>query len=90
MTEWTPSHVEIVAKMVRKPVVGNHHKQRDTIKRWVDLDGDVFEKALDDLITDPSGPVHEKGRGTVQLTSVRDAKEFIKANDEEGEYTWYL
>lgn len=90
MTEWTPSHVEIVAKMVRVKATGKHHKQRDTIKNWVDLDGDVFEKALDDLIKDPSAPVHEKGRGTVQLTSVHDGKEFIKANDEEGEYIWYL
>lgn len=90
MTEWNASHVEILAKMVRVPVTGSHHKQRDTIKGWVDLDGDVFEEALDDLVTDPSAPVQQKARGTVTLTSVHETKEFIEEHDEDGEYTWYL
>ncbi|MFB6177637.1 MAG: hypothetical protein ABEI99_10915, partial [Halobaculum sp.] len=72
------------------PVVGSHHKQRDTIKQWVDLDGDVFEQAMDDLVSNPTTPVVEKGRGTVQLTSVYDAKEFVREHDESGEYSWYL
>lgn len=90
MVDWNTSHLEILAKMVRAPVVGKHHKQIDTIQGWVDLDGDVFSSAMDDLITDLEAPVRQKGRGTVQLTSVHDAKEFIKKHDDEGEYTWYL
>lgn len=90
MSKWNASHVEILAKMVREPIVGSHHKQTDTIKDWVDLDGDVFESAMNDLVTDPTAPVRKKGRGTVTLTSVHEAKEFIREHDEEGDYTWYL
>ncbi|MCG1004347.1 hypothetical protein LQ368_12980 [Halobacterium noricense] len=90
MTQWNSSHVEILAKMVRPPVYGDHHKQRDTIKDWADLEGDIFEDAMDDLIADPEAPVMEKARGTVTLTSVHDTKEFIREHDEDGEYTWYL
>lgn len=90
MSVWNSSHVEILAKMVRVPITGKHHKQRDTIKGWVDLEGDVFEDAMDDLVTDPNAPVREKGRGTVTLTSVQETKEFIRQYDEEEEYTWYL
>lgn len=90
MASWTVSHLEIVAKMLRAKVTGTHHKQTDTIKGWADLEGDIFESALDDLISDPEGPVREKGRGTIQLTSIQDAKDFLREYDEEGEYTWYL
>ena len=90
MTDWNTSHLEILAKMVRPPVVGKVHKQTDTIQGWVDLDGDVFSEAMDELITNPEAPVVQKGRGTVQLTSVHETKEFIKEHDDEGEYTWYL
>jgi hypothetical protein len=90
MTDWNASHVEIVARMVRVPVTGSHHKQSDTIKQWADLEGDVFEDALDDLVTDPTAPVHQKGRGTVTLTSVPEAKEFIEEHDDDDEYTWFL
>jgi hypothetical protein len=90
MSEWNTSHLEILAKMVRVPVFGDHHKQRDTIKGWVDVDGDVFEEAMDDLTTKPEAPVHETAKGTVQLTSVHEAKEFIRKHDEDDEYSWYL
>lgn len=90
MADWNTSHVEIVAKMVRVPVTGSHHKQRDTIKGWVDLEGDKFESAMDELCSSPEGPVHETARQTVKLTSVHEAKEFIDEHDEDGEYIWFL
>ena len=90
MTTWKPSHLEIVAKMVRAKVTGKHHKQADTIKGWANLDGNVFDSALDDLISDPEGPVQQKGRGTIQLTSISDGKDFIEKYDNEGDYSWYL
>lgn len=91
MAEYTDEHLAIVAKMVRAPVVGNHHKQRQTIKGWVGgFDGDVLDDAIDDLIADPQAPVREKGRGTIQLTSVHKAKEFIKKHDDNDNYSWYL
>lgn len=89
MTTWNPSHLEIVAKMVRAKVTGSHHKQPDTIKGWANLDGHVFQQALDDLISDPEGPVQQKGRGTIQLTSIQDAKEFLEKYDHEDEYIWF-
>ena len=76
--------------MVRVPVVGFHHKQKDTIKGWCgDFDGDVVDDAIDDLVTDPTAPLQEKGRGTIQLTSVADAKEFLEQHDDDDEFTWF-
>jgi hypothetical protein len=90
MTSWDTSHVEIVAKMVRVPVTGSHHKQRDTIKGWVDLEGDTFESAMDDLCASVDAPVQETARQTVKLTSVHEAKEFIRKHDADDEYSWFL
>lgn len=90
MTEWNTSHLEILATMVGVPVTGKHHKQRDTIKGWANLEGDVFEEAMDDLTTDPKAPVHETAKNTVRLTSVHETKEFIREHDEDDEYTWHL
>lgn len=91
MTDWKEVHVTVVAKMVRVPVVGSHHKQKQTVVGWCGgYDGDAVKDAIDDLVTDPTAPLHEKGRGTITLTSVGEAKDFIEENDESGEYSWYL
>lgn len=91
MAGYTDEHLAIIAKMVRVPVVGSHHKQRQTIKGWVGgFDGDVLDDAIDDLIADPKAPLREKGRGTITLTSVHDAKEFIKRHDDNDNFTWYI
>jgi hypothetical protein len=90
MTEWNSSHLEILAKMIRARVTGQHHKQRDTVKQWANLEGDVFKSAMDDLCTDPTAPVLETARGTVKLTSVQDTKEFIQEHDSEDEYLWFI
>lgn len=91
MSDWKDVHVAVVAKMVRVPVVGSHHKQKQTVVGWCgSYDGDVVKDAIDDLVTDPQAPLREKGRGTIQLTSVKMAKEFIRDNDDSGDYDWYL
>lgn len=90
MSEWETRHLEPVHKMVRARVTGSHHKQRDTIKRWANLDGDVFTEAIDELVASPEAPVVEKARGTITLTSIQEAKQFIKNNDTEGKYSWFL
>lgn len=90
MSEWKTVHLTVVAKMVRVPVVGSHHKQKDTINGWCGgFDGDVVDDAIDDLVTDPTAPLQEKGRGTIQLTSVADAKEFLEQHDDDDEFTWF-
>jgi hypothetical protein len=87
---FSDSHLEVVAKMVRAPVTGGHHKQRDTIKNnWCSgYDGDVIDEAIDDLVAE--GILIETARDTIKLRSVKTAKEFIKEHDREGDYTWYL
>jgi len=75
MSSWRKEHLEIVSTMVRVPVVGTHHKQRQTIKGWCGrFDGDVLDDAIDDLIS--AGIVREKGRGTITLRSVQVGKQF--------------
>lgn len=90
MTDWTTSHLEILVKMYSADVTGKHHKQRDTIKRWANLEGDKFTEAMDELVTDPVVPVAETARETVGLTDMNKAEEFIREHDTEGEYTWHL
>lgn len=90
MTDWSSEHLEILAKMVRVPVTGSHHKQRDTIKGWVGLDGDTFDRAMDELVKRPAAPVVQTARDTVKLTSVHETKEFIREHDDNGQFSWYL
>lgn len=90
MSDWNTSHLEIVVKMYTAKVTGSHHKQRDTIQRWSNLEGDRFTEALDELIADPEAPVREKGRGTVQLTGIQAAREFVEENDTDGAFSWHL
>jgi hypothetical protein len=90
MSDWKTVHLTVIAKMVREPVVGTHHKQKDTIKGWCGgFDGDVVDAAIDDLLTDPTAPLREKGRGTIQLTSVADAKAFLEEHDDDDEFVWF-
>jgi len=93
MTEKTnpfsETHLEVVATMVRVPVTGAHHKQRDTIKNWCGgYDGDDIDAAIDDLVAE--GVLLKTARDTIKLRSVQAGKEFIKEHDTEGVYTWYL
>lgn len=91
MTTWKTQHLEVIAKMVRPPVVKSHHKQRQTIIGWCNgFDGDVLSDAIDDLVTDPSAPVYETGRDTIYLESVHAAKDFLEEHDDEDEYTWFV
>lgn len=77
--------------MLRAKVVKSHHKQRQTIIGWCSgYDGDVLNDAIDELVKDSDAPVYEKGRGTITLRSVSEAKEFIREHDDDGDFTWYL
>lgn len=87
-TSWSETHLDIVATMVRVPVVGGKHKQKSTIKNWAgEYDGDVLDDAIKDLIN--AGVIREKGRGTITLRSVETGKEFLEKFDENDEYVWF-
>lgn len=91
MGEYGQAHLAVLAKMVREPVVGKHHKQRQTIIKWCgQYDGSTIDAAIDDLVKDPSSPVYEKGRGTITLRDLHEAKEMIEEHDEEGEFSWFI
>ena len=88
MDEWERVHLEIVSKMVREPVAGSRHVQRQTLKGWCGgYEGDVLDAAIDDLIS--IGLVREKARGTVTLESLQDGKRFLERFDEDGDYAWF-
>jgi len=88
-SNWKDTHLEIVSKLVRSRVTGSHHKQRDTIKGWCSgYDGDVIDSALDDLLA--KGVLQQYRSNTLQLISIQKGKEFIRENDDDGDYTWYL
>lgn len=88
MSEYTGAHLKVVSVMFRKRITGAHHKQRQTIKGWCSpYEGDILDAAIDDLITD--GMIHEKGRGTIQLSSLQAGENFLKRHDTDGEYTWF-
>lgn len=82
--------VKLVRKLASKRVIGGHKKQVDTVKNWVATDeqGDA-EDILRDMVRDPHAPVERYGgRDAIRLTSMEDAKEFIK--DHGGDLPWGL
>lgn len=88
MSGWNDIHLEIVSTMVREPVVGSRHVQRQTLKGWCSgYGGKALDDAIDDLVA--IGLVREKGRGTVTLETVQDGKRFLEQFDEDDEYTWF-
>ena len=73
--------LKIVNKMLRKPVVGAHKKQVDTVKGWVAThDEKRAEEIIRELIKDPDAPLEAYGgsRDNVRLTSIEDGKEFVE------------
>lgn len=86
--EVSDAKIEIVAKMVRKSVIGSHHKQRDTIKKWCGgFDGDILEEAIDELVRERV--IHEKGRGTIHLPDQKRGKEYLEEHGEDDEFFWF-
>jgi soluble P-type ATPase len=83
--------LDIVESLARKEVVGGHKKQVDTVKNWFKAsDQGRIEDLIRELSTDPNAPVIAVGGGardTVQLTSIPDAKKWLK---ERGRDLWWL
>jgi hypothetical protein len=83
--------VKVVKKLATNNVTGGHKKQIDTVKGWGFAShnkgkvGDIIEE----LARDPDAPVEKYGgRDVVRLTSIQEAKEYIKEHG--GELPWGL
>lgn len=88
MDSWTDVHLQVISTMVREPVTGSRHVQRQTIKGWCGgHDGAELDDAIDDLIA--IGLIREKGRGTITLRSVSAGKKFLREHDDEDDYVWH-
>ncbi len=88
MASWNDVHLQVISTMVREPVTGSRHVQRQTLKNWCGgYDGDDLDKAIDDLIK--TGLIREKGRGTITLRSVQIGKRFLEQYDENDDYIWH-
>ena len=76
--------VKVLQKMAKKGVTGTHHKQGQTIAGWFATDerGSV-KQTLDAMASDPNVPLHEKGRGTYQITDMGSAKKYIVNHGED-------
>lgn len=83
--------LDIVEKLVREDVHGSHSKQVDTVKNWFkSSDQGRVEDLIRELGTDTTAPIIAVGGGardTVQLTSIPDAKAWLK---ESGRDLWWV
>ncbi len=83
--------LDIVEKLAREKVTGSHSKQVATVKNWFkSSDQDRFEDLIRELGRDTDAPVIAVGGGardTVKLTSIPDAKEWLK---DRGRDLWWL
>ncbi len=83
--------IKLVRKLARNRVVGGHKKQVETVKNWcATSDQGRAEDLIRDMIRDPEAPLEGYGgsRDNVRLTSIEDAKEYIKGHG--GELPWGL
>lgn len=83
--------LDVVEKLARKKVGGNHKKTVDTVKNWFPShEQGKAEEVIRDMVSDPSTPVESYGgsRDNIRLTGLDDAKEYIRENG--GELPWGL
>lgn len=83
--------IKIVRKLARSRVVGGHKKQVETVKNWVATnDQGRAETLVREMIRDPAAPLEGYGgsRDNVRLTSIEDAKTYIR--DRGGDLPWGL
>jgi hypothetical protein len=91
MAEDRKLRIKIVRKLASKRVVGGHKKQVDTVKNWVATsDQGRAEDLIREMVRDPDAPLEGYGgsRDNVRLTSIEDAKQYIKEHG--GELPWGL
>jgi hypothetical protein len=83
--------VKIVQKLARKKVGGGHKKQVDTVKNWfASSDQGEVEELIREMMSDPGAPLEGYGgsRDNVRLTSIAEAKEYIRSQG--GDLPWGL
>lgn len=81
--------LQIINSMLSRGVAGRKHHQPQTIAGWfaVHERGDV-KQTVDEMVSDRDVPLRRKGRGTVQLTSVSAAKQYLEDHGEEPPNRW--
>lgn len=81
--------LRIIKRMLSKGVVKKHHKQPQTIAGWFATHerGEV-KQTIDAMATEPNVPLREKGRGTVTLTSVQQAKTYLRNHGVDPPREW--
>jgi hypothetical protein len=74
--------LQIITKMVRKPVVGIKKVRIETAKGWVATHNEGrAEELLNEMLTDPGSPIEGyggRGRKNIRLTSVEAGAEWIE------------
>lgn len=82
--------VRVVKRLMSNGVTGTHHKQPQTVSGWFAThERGRVKDVLEDMATDPDVPVRVKGgRGTVQLTGMDEAMEFLKEHGAEDPRGW--
>lgn len=78
-------------KLVRKRIVRSHKKQVESVKNWVPTnDQGRAEDLIRAMIRNPEAPLQGYGgsRDNVRLTSIEDAKKYIR--DHGGQLPWGL
>lgn len=91
MTATGDLKVKVVRKLASNGVTGGHKVQIDTVKGWgfASHNEGRVEDIINELVRDPDGPVERYGgRDVVRLTSMADAKQYIKDNG--GDLPWGL
>lgn len=86
--------LEVIEKMAEKKVIQNHHKQPQSIAGWFDShERGMVKDCIDELSKSATAPVVKKpGRGTVYLSSMQAAKEYINRHggDFDDDKGWAL
>jgi len=83
--------VKVVKKLASNGVTGAKKKQIDTVMNWgfASHNKGKIRDIIEELATDPDTPVElYGGRDVVRLTSMADAKDYIK--DHGGDLPWGL
>ena len=83
--------LDVVEKLARKKVVGNHKKTVDTVKNWFPShEQGKAEEVIREMVSDTETPVEQYGgsRDNIRLTGLDDAKRYLRENG--GELPWGL
>lgn len=91
MSDDATLRVKIVQTLARQKVVGGHKRRVDTVTNWfASSDPGRAEELIREMIRDSTAPIEGYGgsRDNVRLTSIADAKRYIREHG--GDLPWGL